>query len=395
MTAAATRAVMDALITGGGEARFVGGAVRNALLREPVSDVDIATPLLPDEVTRRLKAAGLGAIPTGIAHGTITAISDGTPFEITTLRRDISTDGRRATIAFTGKWEEDAARRDFTMNAIYASSDGTLFDPTGGIEDIATRRVRFVGEARARIREDYLRALRLFRFHAWYGKGAIDAEALAAAEAEKTGLKTLSGERVQKEIFRLLEAPDPIPVLESMQNAGILTEILPAGLEIARAKTVFAMLKTRGRKVKAGVALMLLMPNEEAAQKLATDLRLSNADRERLSHVKAMSGIDGPRPREETRRFIYRIGREQLEDETLLGAAKTPNDPGWSVMLDEIENWIEPEFPLDGKDVKEAGIKEGPAIGRMLAALEEWWVDQDFSPDRNSLLAKLQERAAH
>ena len=394
MTAPATRAVMEALLAGGGEARFVGGAVRNALLREPVGDVDIATQLLPDEVIARLKAAGLGAVPTGIAHGTITAIADGTPFEITTLRRDVSTDGRRATIAFTDKWEEDAARRDFTMNAIYAKPDGSLFDPTGGIEDIAARRVRFVGEARARIREDYLRALRLFRFHAWYGAGAIDDEALDAAIAEKAGLKTLSGERVQKEIFRTLEAPDPIPVLEIMQSAGILAEILPPGLEIARTKTVFAILKTRGRKARASVALMLMMPGEEAARKVAADLRLSNADRERLSHIAYASGIDGPRSRDETRRLIYRIGRERLEDEVLLSAAKAPNDAGWGATLDEIETWIEPQFPLDGKDAKEAGIKEGPAIGRTLAALEEWWVEENFLPDRKALLVKLQERAA-
>ncbi|MGZ5933590.1 MAG: CCA tRNA nucleotidyltransferase [Rhizomicrobium sp.] len=190
MTAPKTRAVMAAL---GPDARFVGGAVRNALLKREVSDIDIATPLTPDEVIKRLKTAGLGAVPTGIEHGTVTAISDGTPFEVTTLRRDVSTDGRRAVVAFTTDWNEDAARRDFTMNALYATADGEVIDLVGGVTDLEAGRVRFVGDATTRIREDYLRILRLFRFHAWYGKGEIDSGALHAAAAGKAGLAKLSG----------------------------------------------------------------------------------------------------------------------------------------------------------------------------------------------------------
>src|SRR5215510_7795567 len=188
MTARSTRAVIRALTRNGGSARFVGGAVRNALLGATVGDVDIATPLAPKEVIRRLAQAGLKSVPTGIDHGTVTAISSRKPFEVTTLRRDVSTDGRRATVAFTTEWSEDAARRDFTINALYANEDGEIFDYFGGLDDLKARRVRFVGDARTRIREDYLRILRLFRFHAWYGKGELDATAYAAASAEKTGL---------------------------------------------------------------------------------------------------------------------------------------------------------------------------------------------------------------
>ena len=198
MTAPETRTVLAAL---DGQGKFVGGAVRNALIGRPVADIDIATPLLPDDVAARLARAGLGAVPTGIAHGTITAIANGKPFEITTLRRDVSTDGRRATVAFTTDWGEDAQRRDFTMNALYADAGGTVLDTVGGVEDLKAGRVRFVGDATTRIREVYLRILRLFRFHAWYGKDEMDAEALHAAAAEKAGLAQLSGERVQKELL--------------------------------------------------------------------------------------------------------------------------------------------------------------------------------------------------
>jgi len=235
------RAVIEVLTKNGGAARFVGGAVRNALLGEAVGDIDIATPLVPDEVMQRLQAARLGAVPTGIAHGTITAVSGGKPFEITTLRRDVETFGRRAVVAYTTNWAEDAARRDFTINALYADQDGVVFDYFDGLADLAARRVRFVGDATTRIREDYLRILRLFRFHAWYGRGEFDEEALAAATAEKAGLKLLSGERVQKEMLRLLEASDPSPALEQMERAKILAQILPAGFRLPRLKRLLVL----------------------------------------------------------------------------------------------------------------------------------------------------------
>ncbi|MEE8439400.1 MAG: CCA tRNA nucleotidyltransferase, partial [Micropepsaceae bacterium] len=228
MTASEVTSVFHALRTAGGEARFVGGAVRNALLRQSVTDIDIATTLPPDAAVSALNDADIETVPTGIEHGTITAIVNRQAFEVTSLRRDVSTDGRRAIVAFTNDWAEDAARRDFTMNAIYADESGNLFDPTGGIEDLHAGAVKFVGDPNARICEDYLRILRLFRFHAWYGKAALDEAALKAAAKNKAGLKRLSGERVQKELLRLLEADDPGPALGAMQKHNILGEILPA-----------------------------------------------------------------------------------------------------------------------------------------------------------------------
>src|ERR1700743_2097282 len=234
MKAPETLAVMNAL----GDARFVGGVVRNALLGKPVDDIDIATPLTPDEVTKRLEAAKLKAVPTGIEHGTVTAVSNGRPYEVTTLRRDVSTDGRRAVVAFTKDWAEDAQRRDFTMNALYVGADGEVFDSVGGVADLQAGRVRFVGDPATRIKEDFLRILRLFRFHAWDGKGELDAAALKAATGEKHGLAQLSGERIQKEMLKLLAAENPVPVLRIMAASGILGEILPGDLNIARLERV-------------------------------------------------------------------------------------------------------------------------------------------------------------
>ena len=230
MTAPETLAVMAAL----GDARFVGGAVRNALLGVPVVDIDIAVPIPPQEAAARLRAKGIKVVETGLDHGTVTAIAGAHAFEITALRRDVETDGRHAKVAFTDSWAEDAARRDFTINALYASGGGEIFDYATGLGDLAVGRVRFVGDARTRIAEDYLRVLRLFRFHAWYGKGDLDTEALRAAAEAKGKLKTLSGERIAKELLRLLEAGNPAAVLRVMAATGILSELLPGGLQLVR-----------------------------------------------------------------------------------------------------------------------------------------------------------------
>src|SRR5215469_4923726 len=230
MIAPETRKLMAAL----SEGRFVGGAVRNALSGWPAGDIDIAVPMPPEETLRRLEVAAIKAVPTGIEHGTITAIVNGHPFEVTSLRRDVETDGRHAVVTFTDDWEEDAARRDFTMNALYASGDGEIFDYHGGVEDLIAGRVRFVGDAATRIKEDYLRILRLFRFHAWYGKGDMDLEALRAAADAKAGLAKLSGERIAKEMLRLLECQNPAPALRLMAASGVLSELLPYALELPR-----------------------------------------------------------------------------------------------------------------------------------------------------------------
>ena len=395
MTDARTRAVMAALKKDGGEARFVGGAVRNTLLSAKVEDIDIATPLTPDEVMRRLKAAGLGAVPTGIEHGTVTAIADGRPFEVTTLRRDVATDGRRAVVAFTTDWKEDASRRDFTMNALYAEEDGTVFDYFGGIADLKAGRVRFIGDARTRIREDYLRILRLFRFHAWYGKGEIDAEALAACVAEKSGLKALSGERVQKELLRLLEAKDPVPVLHAMERSGILSETLPAGVRVARLERLVAIDGANGFLPDALLRLAALLSiSPETARRLAAALRFSNAGRDRLvAALETGDGISFALSPPDAAKLLYRHGQEFVSDHVLLRWAEDAekNDAKWRALIALADDWRRPTFPLDGSDVKTLGIGEGPKIGALLREIEQWWIDADFKPDRDACLARLQQ----
>jgi poly(A) polymerase len=387
---------MRALTRDGGAARFVGGAVRNALLREPIGDVDIATPLPPDEVIDRLKQSGLSAIPTGIEHGTVTAVSSGTPFEVTTLRRDVSTDGRRATVAFTTEWSEDAARRDFTINALYASEDGQIFDYFGGLEDLKARRVRFVGDPRTRIREDYLRILRLFRFHAWYGKGELDAGAFAAATAEKAGLKLLSGERVQKELLRLLEAKSPILALRAMQDSSILAEILPSDLQFDRVARLLDIETAGRRKPDNLLRLAALLPDDaKAARRLSQALKLSNADKERLIEaVEPDNRINASLSSREARQLLYRLGRQCFVDQMLLrwsDVQRDPKDGNWRKLLKLAESWKKPELPIDGRDVMAKGIDEGPKIGTTLRALEEEWIEADFAPDRRALLKRLKE----
>jgi poly(A) polymerase len=383
--------VLDAL---GPQSRFVGGAVRNALLGRDVSDVDIATPLLPDEVTKRLTAAGLGAVPTGIEHGTITAISSGKPFEVTTLRRDVATDGRRAVVAFTTDWREDAQRRDFTMNALYATADGEVIDLVEGVADLKAGRVRFVGDAKTRIREDYLRILRLFRFHAWYGKGDIEPEALRAAAAEKTGLAQLSGERVQKELLRLLEAENPAPVLRTMAAAGILNELLPGALSIVRLERLAAIDAEAFFTPDPLLRLAALLPNDvSVAQAVSTKLKLSNAQALRLTDIAgAKDKIVSYLSVKEVRKLLYRIGIGPFKDRVFLKWAddtKESNAVQWRMLLAVADAWERPRFPLSGREVMLAGVPEGPLVGKILAEVEEWWVDADFIEDEFSLAERL------
>jgi poly(A) polymerase len=396
MTATETRLVKDSLTRSGGAARFVGGAVRNALLGEPIGDIDIATPLLPDEVMARLKAAGLGAVPTGIEHGTVTAVANGKAFEVTTLRRDVETDGRRAVIAFTTDWREDAMRRDFTMNALYADQDGTVYDYFGGVADLNARRVRFVGDARTRIREDYLRILRLFRFHAWYGAGELDPEALAASVAEKAGLKKLSGERVQKELLRLLESKSPLATVEVMQRTGILAEIFPSDVHVERFQRLLSIEAANALPADAALRLSALLPDDtQTLRKIAGQLRLSNVLRDRLVQAADVDGrITAALPHAEARKLIYRLGAHCFRDQVLrqwANDAAPADEASWRTLLGLSAAWKPPVFPLDGNDVMALGIEEGPEIGRVLRDVETWWVDQDFAPDRLSLLQRLKQ----
>ena len=387
--AAETRAVLDAL----GDARFVGGCVRNALLGVAVEDVDLATPLVPDEVTRRLKAAGFQAVPTGIEHGTITAIANHKPFEITTLRRDVSTDGRRATVAFTTDWAEDAQRRDFTMNALYADRSGALLDTVGGLADLQARRVRFIGDAAQRIAEDYLRILRLFRFHAWYGRGEIDAVGLNACATARSHVKTLSGERIQKEMLKLMGAEHPVPVLRTMAASGVLGEVLPGELKFARFQRLSEIDAGQFFEADGLLRLGALLGDAAQAGEISGRWRLSNDDRDRLSDMlgqptRIVSYLSVP----EVHRALYRFGAPLFKDWVRLRWAEDPkasNTYHWRALLALADAWVRPVFPLNGSNVMAAGVPHGPLVGKVLNEVEAWWIDTDFTDDPFSLAERL------
>jgi poly(A) polymerase len=390
MTAPETRTVMAAL----GEARFVGGAVRNALLEVPVIDIDIAVPMPPQEAQRRLEAAQVKVVPTGFDHGTVTAIFNSKVFEVTSLRRDVATDGRHALVSYTEDWREDAARRDFTMNALYAGGDGEIFDYEGGVEDLIAGRVRFVGDAATRIREDYLRILRLFRFHAWYGRGEIDAEALHAAAATKDGLAQLSGERIAKELLRLLECPNPVPVLRVMAASAILPALLPGALQLARLEHLIQVDAENSFPPDALLRLAALLPDDVmAARAVAEKLRLSNEARARLEDLsaageKVVAWLALP----EVRKLLYRIGAARFRDRVRLRWAAAPKGAAvlqWRMLLSVADSWERPRFPLTGRDVMAAGVPKGPLVGRALSEVEEWWIDGDFSADEAGLRERL------
>jgi len=391
MTAPQTVKLMAAL---GGEARFVGGAVRNALLGEPVGDVDIATPLTPDKVQARLSTGNIASVPTGLAHGTITAIVDGKPFEITTLRRDVETDGRHAVVSFSESWEEDAKRRDFTMNALYATPGGEVFDYMGGVADLNEGRVRFVGDATARIREDYLRILRLFRFHAWYGKGEIDEMGLRAAAQEKSGIAKLSGERIAKEMLRLLQAENPAPVLRAMAASGILAEVLPCEANIARLDALAKIDAANFFAPDAVLRLAALLPHDKVvANQIADRWKISNEMRARLDDIAgATEKIVSYLSIREVRKLLYRLGVRAFKDRVMLKWAedtKQSNGVAWRALLEVGESYVRPRFALSGRDVMAAGVPEGPLVGQVLGEVEAWWIDSDFTDDEFSLAERL------
>lgn len=402
MTAPATRRVIAALAAKGAEVRFVGGCVRDAILGRAVKDIDIATHDPPEVVTALLEAAGIRVIPTGIAHGTVTAVLGDDRFEITTLREDVETDGRRAKVAFTDDWAADAARRDFTINALFAAPDGTLYDPSGGLEDLRRGRIRFVGDARTRIKEDVLRLLRFFRFYAYYGKPPPDPEALAAARELAPLLPTLSGERVAAETFKLLAAPEPASVVALMLEAGVLARILPevVGVEVLKALVTLEGLGAGADPLR---RLAALLDPPAVADALALRLRLSNAARERLIGLMATeAGLDAEMTAKARRRLLYRIGAERFRDLALLAWAREVRAAGpsprraveaWREQLADAAAWTPPVFPVKGRDALALGVPAGPRLGRLMAALEAWWIEEDFKPARAACLAKLEELA--
>ncbi len=397
MTAAPSRRLMAALNAARpGGARFVGGCVRNALLGEPVSDIDIATQLTPDRVEAVCRAAGMAVHPTGIEHGTLTIVADRAVFEVTTLRRDVETDGRRATVAFTEDWAEDAGRRDFRLNALYAGPDGELFDPTGGgLADVEARRIVFVGDPDTRIREDYLRILRLFRFFAWYGRGAPDADAMAACARLKGGLKTVSVERIWMETRKLLAAPDPMAGLEAMQVSGVLAQLFPEMTAFGALAGLLEVERRTGEAPDPLLRLLTVLPRTaEALGGFASRLKLSNAERDRLlagvrRGAEAAQSLAPDIDEPALRRLLYVSGQDTVADLARLKWAEAPDRTGWAPVLERVAAWRRPVLPLTGDDLLAAGVEPGPAVGQAMRTLEAAWIASDFTLDRAALLARL------
>lgn len=384
--------VFAALTAPGVETRAVGGAVRNALLGLPVREVDLATTAIPEKTMALARKAGFKAVPTGIEHGTVTVIADGVPFEVTTLRRDVETFGRHATVAFTENWEEDARRRDFTLNALYAGSDGTVFDPLGGYADLVAGRVRFIGDAEARIKEDYLRILRFFRFNAYYGKGPLDAVGLRAAVRLRAGLDQLSAERVGAELKRLLEAPRAKGAIEALFDYGLLPGLLGGAPRLARLKRLIAIDEATEFAADAMVRLAALAVFvEEDAERLAARLRLSNAEQAVLALGAADHERDGLPEESAAKRVLYRLGPSAFATPLRLAWADSgapPEDAAWRAALSLPEHWQAPAFPLSGGDVMALGEAKGPEIGAILRRLEADWVAGGFALSREELLAQ-------
>jgi poly(A) polymerase len=367
---------------GADEVRWVGGAVRDTLLGHPVSDVDAATLHHPDTVIERLAQAGIRTVPTGIDHGTVTAILPGGPVEVTTLRRDVSTDGRRATVAYATDWRDDAARRDFTINALYADPRSLeVFDWFDGLADLEARRVRFIGDACQRIREDHLRILRYYRFQARFGS-ALDAEAEEACAELAPMLKGLSRERVAMELLNLLALPEPAATVGRMHLRGVLSVVLPesGAPEIAALEALVAQEAAQGVAPDPLRRLAALLPADAGtADQVAARLRLSAAQRRRLVTAAAREGSPG-----DPRVLAYRLGRAEAVDRLLLGAAELTSLAGWEI----------PELPLKGGEIVARGVSAGPEVARILREIEDRWVAEGFPP-RERVEALLEEQLAN
>ena len=397
--AAPLQRLLDVLDRDGEEARVVGGAVRNALIDTPVHEIDIATTAVPQDVVRRVKSAGMKAVPTGIEHGTVTVVVDKHPFEVTTLRTDIETDGRHAKVAFGRDWKEDAERRDFTMNALSVTRDGTIHDYTGGLDDLARRRVRFIGDPAKRIAEDYLRILRFFRFHAAYGPGGHpDADGLAACIAGRDGLDRLSRERVRMEMLKLMVAQHAVPTLIVMADAGLLLRILGGVSYLGSFENmakVEAAIGAQACPVRRLGALGVVVA--EDAERLFQRLRLSSSEHARLiamaGNWRQMSPSHGE---QEARTQVYRLGAPNFIDAALLAWARSQasaHDADWHAFASLPQRWTTPVFPLKAADFIKRGIAKGPALGAALRAAETTWIAQGFADDTVAL-EKIADMAA-
>ncbi len=387
--------VMDALLKHDGAALFVGGCVRDTLVNRKVYDIDIATSETPEDVIARLEAAKIKYVTPGLDHGTVTAVTENRPFEITTLRRDVETDGRRAEVEYTDDWTEDAARRDFTFNAIYCNLQGELFDPFGGIEDLRLGRVRFVGDARQRITEDYLRILRYFRMFAHFGRDAPDEEALDACVELADNVPNLSGERIRNEALRLLEADRAAIVWRVMTDSGVTAHFLP---EATRCDVLERLMKLEERLSSKTFVLRRLAGVLDGGLDLAKDvahrLRLSNIETDILAQMAALHDkidLDGMDDRA-VRRLVHQHGNDMLRTLMLLRAAVTGEEGKLEDLYQKATACRLPRFPLRGRDVLDLGISEGPKVGEAMQAMEDWWIEQDFQPKRRAMLDELAAR---
>jgi poly(A) polymerase len=385
MTEGPAAAVMRALTAEGDQARFVGGCVRDALVGRNIRDIDIATPLSPQRVTELLHKAGLKAVPTGIDHGTITAVADKTGVEVTTLRLDVETDGRRAKVEFTDNWQADAARRDLTINALSADATGKVHDYFGGLDDLAAARVRFVGDPKQRIVEDYLRLLRFFRFHADYATGALDEPAVAAAKELAPNLKSLSGERLRQETLRLLTARRGAEVWGEMLSLGIVQHYLPWATSLDRLRWV-AELEQRHGLTPDPIRRLAALTMTGCGREVAETLKLSRAEGDRVIVLDATRDpFDASSP-QAVRRQIYAWGNDGARDRLLLDWLDRLDAAAGSAALAVIESWPRPRFPLKGADIVKMGVPEGPRVGEVLEKAESWWIERDFTPDRAACL---------
>jgi len=396
LTSGALPRLLAVLDCDGEEARVVGGAVRNALLGVPILEVDLATTAVPEEVVKRVGAAGFKAVPTGIEHGTITVVIDKHPFEVTTLRKDVETYGRHAKVEFGRDWKADAERRDFTINALSATRDGTVYDYAGGLDDLGHRRVRFIGDAAKRIEEDYLRILRFFRFHAAYGAGHPDATGLAACIAARNGLDQLSRERVRMELLKLLVAPHATPTLAVMSHAGLLLRVLGgvpylAGFEnMAKVEAAIGATPDAVRRLGAlGVVVA------EDAERLWQRLRLTNSEHERLASVaEGWRRISPAFGEKAARALLYKLNPQHFIDHALLGWARSDapsSDPEWRALATLPQRWTAPEFPVKAADFMKRGVPQGPALGAALASAERAWIAAGFPADQGTLAAIVDE----
>ncbi|WP_296335169.1 CCA tRNA nucleotidyltransferase [Reyranella sp.] len=381
------RALFGSLDRAGVVVRFVGGCVRNAVLDRAIDDIDLAVDKPPETIMRALTASHLKSVPTGLKHGTVTALVEGCRFELTTLRRDVETDGRRAVVAFTDDWLEDASRRDFTFNALYADRDGTLYDPFDGQSDLAAGRVRFIGDADTRIAEDRLRVLRFFRFHAWYGRPPLNGPGFDACRRNAGTLGSLSGERIAKELLRLLQAPAPADALQAMACSGALDHWLPEYAGVARLEALIA----REDAPDPLRRLAAILPASADATAIGKRLKLSTQQALRLEVMLAAApAVDVAGGAKAWRAGIYHLGGGLYADRLLL-AVDAAGD--WRAALALARSWTPSELPVSGGDALKLGLKPGPRVGALIEAVERWWIDGDFSADRDACLAELERLA--